>query len=468
MSEIVKQLHPHWTEDEYRFVDLYNCAQINKLFSSEAIRVLWQGCGNSTPGIRHLAQIAQQDQARAQIYANNVSYLGFGLFEDGEGYGTVTFDTAYLDVLSSLSYPELESVMIYGIGEEIEDRLIECYLQPKLESFTLQGECCGHLEDFLDTVTRRCPSIKNVDFECKGTLTVRVGNFLETHPQLNSFSLPPAQSVWSQKDFEPIGRMAALRRLGIPYIEVSWLDGIQAGWPELDQLRTTLSSQTIERLTQLAPGMGIVALKLRSSPSSSDAFIKLSQFTQLGSLEVQLMHTDAPTESSINAQDLVSLARDCPKLFRFDISGESNHSAIHGLSDLLIEDLARNLPEVSDFCLDVDGTSAITFKAVCSLAKYCQNLWQAKFSCGIDWMQDLEADLPSGVKFKLAGLELVLRGERSQLGLWTNADREKLSQFAQKFVRLAPELSWVELFGGNDADEYVKMVLEECINKREA
>ncbi|KAF2443930.1 hypothetical protein P171DRAFT_432025 [Karstenula rhodostoma CBS 690.94] len=466
VSRIIKVLYPHWSEDEYIFLDLYNCAQVNKLFFSEAIRVLWQGCGNNTPGIRHLAQIAQQDLARAQIYAKHVSYLDFGLYENGIVYGTVTFDTVYLDVISSLSYPELESIEIYGTGDEIEDRLLECYLQPRLESFSLEGKFRGHLETFLDTVTRRCPNIKNVDFECKGPLTVRVGNFLAKHPQLNSFSLPHAQSVWSQKDFEPICRMSELEQLCVPYIEVSWLDMIDGGWPELDQLRTNLSSEAVGRMTQLAPGIGIVELKLRSNPSPSDVFLKLSQFTQLRSLELHLMRTDTPTESYINAQGFVNLARHCPKLFKFHVSGESSHPTIHGITDSLFDDLTRNLPEISDFCLDVDDTSALTFNAVCSLGKHCQKLWQARLSCNVDWMQDLEAVLPSGVQFKLTGLELVLHGERFPLERWTDADRERLSRFTEKFVRSAPEFSWVELFKGNDADEYMKGLLEEYINKR--
>ncbi|OAG02696.1 uncharacterized protein CC84DRAFT_1166525 [Paraphaeosphaeria sporulosa] len=473
VAEIVRNLYTHWKEDEYVFLDLYNCAQVNKLFFSETICVLWQGCGNHTPGVRHLAQIARQDLASAQIYANQLTYLHFGFFEDGgkEGnYGPITFDTAYLDVLSSLKYPHLESITIYGTGEDIEDRQLECYLQSRLESFTLEGEFAGHLKTLLETVTQRCPDIKNVNIECKGSLTVHVGNFLEIHPQLNGFSLPPAQLVWSQEDFEPICQMTALRQLCIPCIEASWLDGTGAGWSELDQLRTTLSSEALGRLTELAPGLGIVELKLemRGSPSPSDAFINLSQLTELRSLEVHLMRTDASRGPCIIAQDLVNLARNCPALFKFHISSERGHPAVHGLNDSLFGDLTSTLPEVSDFCLDIDDASALTFKAVVSLGQHCQKLWQAKLSCNVDWMYDLEAELSSGVQFTFSELNLVMCGERFPLERWTDANRERLSRFAEKFASLAPECSSIEILGGNDADDYVKNVLDECIDKREA
>jgi hypothetical protein len=470
LSEIVKELYPDWSEDEHALLDLYSCAQTNKLFSQEAIRVLWQGCGNNMPGVRHLAHIAQKDSARAQFYASHLSYLHFGFYEEGgkEGnYGPVTFDTAYLDVLSSLDFPELESVVIYGTGEVIDDRLLECYLQPKLESFTLEGEFSGHLDKFLDTMTQRCPKIRNVDFRCKGKLTVRMGSFLEQHPRLNGFSLPPAQSMWSREHFDTICQMPELTQLWIPYIEVPWLNKMGAGWPELDELRTMLSSDAIERLTQVAPGMGIVELKLRGAPSPSDSFIKLSQLTQLRSLVVHLMRTDAPREPCINAQDLATLARNCPELFRFHISSESSHS-IYGITDSLLEELTKSLPDVSEFCLDVDDTSALTFNAVCSLGKHCQKLCRARLSCNIDWRLDLETALSTGVQSRFSELELNMRGERVPLECWTDTDRENLSKFADEFVGLAPELCFVELFGGNDADEYVKKVLDESIRKRDA
>jgi hypothetical protein len=182
---------------------------------------------------------------------------------------------------------------------------------------------------------------------------------------------------------------------------------------------------------------------------------------------VHLMRTNAPTEPCINAQDLVTLAQNCPELFRFHISGESSHS-IYGITDSLFEELTKSLPEVSEFCLDVDDTSALTFNAVCSLGKHCQKLWRARLSCNFDWMLALETALPTGVQFQFSDVEFNMRRERFPLEDWTDTDRERLSQFADKFVSLSPELCLVELLGGNDADKFMKQVLDESINKRDA
>lgn len=471
VSEILKELHPRWQDEDSTFIDLFNCAQVNKLFFQEATRVLWQGCGNHTPGVRHLAFIAKENPVRAQMYASHLIFIHFGFFEDGgkEGnYGPITFDTAYLDVLSSLRFPELELVTIYGTGERIEDRLLGCYLQPNLESFSLEGKFDGSLDTFLQTVTQLCPRIRNVHLGCEGLLTVRVRRFLEQNPQLNGFSLPPSQSEWSDETFKPICKMSDLQQLRVPHIEASWLDGIEAGWPELDQLRTTLSSESMEKLKRLAPNAGILELKIRSAPPPIDIFTELSKFSQLRLLDITLLKADGPREYCIDARDLITLARSCPQLFKLRIIGESDHPMISGSTDSMLEEMARNLPQVSEFCFDVDDTSFLTFNAIYALGKHCPQLLQARLSCNIEWTQYQETDFMNDISFdSLTELELVMRGHRLALDQWTDADREKVSQLGEHFVRAAPDLSSVEISGGNDADEYVNKVFNDRIARRQ-
>ncbi|KAF1977099.1 hypothetical protein BU23DRAFT_551035 [Bimuria novae-zelandiae CBS 107.79] len=148
--------------------------------------------------------------------------MDFALFEDGgkEGhYGPITFDVEYLDALASLDFPRLERVSIYGNGEVIVDRQVECYAQARLESFTLQGEFHGNLDNFLTTEAQQCPKMKDLNLECEGSLSVHIRSFLETNPRLEGFSLPQQQLEWSQKDFQSVCCMPELRQLHVPYIE---------------------------------------------------------------------------------------------------------------------------------------------------------------------------------------------------------------------------------------------------------
>lgn len=481
VSRILQELRPDWEANEDSYLDLYNCAQTCRFFFQEAIPILWIGCDRHTPGVRHLGLLARQDPKRAQLYANHVTYMYFGFFEDGgkEGcYGPITFDVAYLDVLKSLNFPRLECISIYGTGEKIDDGLLECYAQAELESFTLQGEFDGTLDTFLTTAAERCPKIKTLDFECKGSLTVRIGPFLQTHPNLQRFSLPRMQSAWSLQDFKSVCRMPKLTQLGVPYIEASWLDGVEMGWPVLDQLRTTIPSDAIDQLHELAPALGILELELEGVPSSSDAFasdafVKLSRFDRLRLIDVTLLPTGVPQEHCINARDIIVLAQSSSQLYKFSVSGEKGHPEIYGINDSFFDDLAKNLPEATEVVFDVDDSSSLTFKAICSLGTHCRKLWQAKVSCSVDWTDDLAltaclpADGAEDLFPTLWELEMVSRWQHKISEPWTSVNLEKLSNFSDRFARAAPELSQVKSSRTETVDEYVSKALKDAIDKRD-
>jgi hypothetical protein len=64
---------------------LRSCLQVNRLFSHEAVRILWHSCGagfpvrylGRDPTVRDLAKLAARDVSRAQYYANCIHKLQF-------------------------------------------------------------------------------------------------------------------------------------------------------------------------------------------------------------------------------------------------------------------------------------------------------------------------------------------------------------------------------------------------------
>src|SRR3954463_16500766 len=65
---------------------LQNCLRVNRLFSHEATRILWETCGKGLdlshlyrkePTVHALARIASRDASRAQYYANYIRELRF-------------------------------------------------------------------------------------------------------------------------------------------------------------------------------------------------------------------------------------------------------------------------------------------------------------------------------------------------------------------------------------------------------
>lgn len=471
LSKILENLYTDWNSYGDTCLPLYNCAQVNKFFFRETIPFLWRVCCRDTPGVRHLGLLARRDPQRAQIYANHIQFMEFRFFEvifqDGMP-GPVTFDVVYLDALASLKFPKLAYISIYGTGEVIEDRLLECYAHEELETVLLQGEFHGTLDAFLDTVGQRCPKIIDVNLACDGSLSVKTHSFLETHPNLEGFSLPRMHSDWTLDEFKAVCNMSQIKQLHVPRIKATWLDEMRPQWPVLDQLRTSLSNDSLDQLRISAPELGILELRLETVFTPSDIFEKLSRFTHLRLLELILMRTDEPREDCINGQDLVVTARNCPELFKLHISGENGHPRISGITDPFFDNLASNLPEVSEFVFDVDDCSSLTFNAICSLGKHCRKLREATISCDIDWKHDsvtcIPTTIPGGLFPTLYELELVVRGPHGTTETWTATDLQNLTDFVGRFMDNAPEFSSFEFKGASDTHDHIHKAFNDAID----
>lgn len=396
--------------------------------------------------------------------------MEFQFFEDGTP-GPITFDIKYLDALAPLRFPKLEYVSIYGTGEVIEDRLLECYAHEELETFSLQGDLHGTLHTFLSTVAQRCPKIRDLDLACDGSLSVKTHSFLDARSNLEGFSLPCSQLEWTLDEFKAVCKMSGIKHLRVPRIEVSWLEEIEPEWPVLDQFRTSISSASLEQLRMSAPTLGIMELRLQCVPSPSDVFEKLSRFNQLRSLELTLLTINGPHRHCINGQNLVLVARNCPELFKLHIFGETDHPSISGITDSFFENLASNLPGIIEFLFDVDDCSSLTFDAIYSMGKHCRKLWRATISCDIDWKHNLATYIPTsiagGLFPTLFELELVVRGSHGVSETWSAIDLQNMSDFAVEFAQNAPELSSFDVKGGINCYEHIRHAFNKAIDTRD-
>jgi hypothetical protein len=95
---------------------LRNCLRVNRLFSHEATRILWDRCGtrfptnnprNKEPTVHALANIAARNVPRAQYYANCIRELRF--VRSREDWPKITDGEQWHNYLLNVHFPILES-----------------------------------------------------------------------------------------------------------------------------------------------------------------------------------------------------------------------------------------------------------------------------------------------------------------------------------------------------------------------
>jgi hypothetical protein len=102
------------TTDRSGNVLLRSCLQVNRLFSHEAVRILWCRCGagfpfshlGRDPTVRDLAKLAARDVSRAQYYANCIHELRFICSEEDWPWPG---GEQWYNSLLNLRFPALES-----------------------------------------------------------------------------------------------------------------------------------------------------------------------------------------------------------------------------------------------------------------------------------------------------------------------------------------------------------------------
>ncbi|KAF2242161.1 hypothetical protein BU26DRAFT_382430, partial [Trematosphaeria pertusa] len=293
---------------------LFTALFINKLFFKEASRILWYGCGTRYGNpIYHLARIVKNDQRRAQLYADLIRMVHFAYEFSNDEY---TEEAKWHEQLTRLQYPQLERVHFEDALDSVSFNrgdIIIHYAQPNVKEFRLRG---GSMlsDSFLETLGQRCLRLRSVELEIHKQNYISVKglvNFLERSQSLEIVHLREGfENSWSARAFEVISQYPRLELLSIPDVEDTWIESLAAGFPVLTSLwRFGASDRGLERMHRVAPNLTTLHLDLTNLSPSHHALASASNFSLLAMFSVKF----APG-SSINGQELVLLAQNCPNL----------------------------------------------------------------------------------------------------------------------------------------------------------
>lgn len=455
---------------------LYTCLFINSAFSIEATRILWDGCGaryNSAaaghvaPDIKDLARIVLQDPRRAQYYANFIRILMF--HDEGEANDFID-EARWHRELAAIQFPMLEEVGLFESDNATSlntGDAITHYAQPNVKYFTLrQGSLLS--DSFLDTLHRSCPKLKSLTLNGTSDNTVSedgLVRFLEGTNSLESLDFRTGlDGSWSCKALHIITGYRNLKLLSIPDIQDDWIDSLRhaspiyPAFPNLKYFFTGTSDQGLEFLALYAPNLDTLSLDLQNLPPSRYILASASKFTRLTSLAVHFS-----PQSTLTGHDLVVLTQKCPQLTDISIGeDEGSRPSGFGISDSVIDEVARNLPKLSQLILIFDNPGLLTWQSLLSFARHCKSLEMLKISCNVNWQEAVHG-MQENIFSTLWSLEIVL-DENNRDG--KIADGSELDAFASRFAALVPKLTNFVIEGGNKTDESLEMAVGEICMAR--
>ncbi|KAH8658624.1 hypothetical protein BGZ60DRAFT_415174 [Tricladium varicosporioides] len=455
---------------------LHTCLFVNKLFSIEATRILWIGCGVSYtsefgyihPHIKHLAHLVLLDAQRAQFYANFIHTLMIAQeFENDRPID----EARWHKQLTSLQFPHLEEVSIdeydeFSINEDeeptlrnTEDMVIH-YLQPKVKDFRL-GRGSGISDTFMNTLSRSCPELTSLSLQKVDKCSVSKDGLVRFLTNANSLEVLDIGSSfngsWSSTAFDIMARNTNLELLKIPHIQDEWVLSLPSpnydlpAFRKLEFLETGISDQGLDSLARYIPHSKLETLSicLQSLPPSHHILASASAFTRLTKLVVYF-----GPESSLNGPDLLGLAQKCPGLTELSIGGSEDGgtrpSAV-GITDSLIGEVAQHLPKIQSLKLLLSRPDILTWHAVLSIARYCTDLEDLELSCNFKWKDAVNSTQENAFP-KLRWLKFAL-AEDDQNEEFAPGNEEAIKAIATRFAKVAPKLSSITIISGNEVDE---------------
>jgi len=234
---------------------LRSCLQVNRLFSHEAVRILWYRCGAEVPDsyfnlgrdptVRDLANIAAHDVSRAQYYANCIHELRF------------------VSSIEDLRRP----------GGEHCYNFIPNLRFPALESFTLIDDL-GSADPFNEFVfewlerswrTKSSPNLEalhlvlNESYSFEG-LEEAIW-FIKFTPILSSLSVAHSFDIWPLAALKSLAALPALRKLRGKNLTAEFLKSLPKGFPVLEELATKYVG-SIDIIPSLFPHLSVLTLEL--------------------------------------------------------------------------------------------------------------------------------------------------------------------------------------------------------------
>lgn len=158
----------------------------------------------------------------------------------------------------------------------------------------------------------------------------------------------------------------------------------------MKQLYVGATAKTLELVHQIVPGIETIGVFNEQLGQTDNVLSTLSRFRRLTRVLVRLSRG-----SKIQDTELLQLAHSCPGLTNLQIGfkGWFKLPLAIGITDDLLDDLARNLPNIHQLTLTFKSDIRPgLIKPLQTLDRHCPRLKKLELSCRSDW--ELLSDLP--------------------------------------------------------------------------
>lgn len=461
--------------DTVEHVLLQNCLTVNRLFSHEAIRILWERCGtdfsisygylrNKIPPVHALAKIAARDISRAQYYADCIRELRFTRMH--EDWPRIGDNEQWHDRLLDLRFPILDSLAsdaCYKYNAP-PDALIATGPFYEFKSPERAG--------LFWHVRERSPKLKILDLtmeepEFFESVQDEAIKFIKSTPVLSSLSLVFRYreergflfNVWQPGVLNALATLPAFHKLIGQNLSANFLQDLPEGsFPALETIATGYAG-SLSAIPSAFPHL--TSLKLELSEPINEGLGSFAKLSNLTSLDLTFAEDE---ESSFSAADLLAIANGCPLLTTVNLPSaavlkcEDPCPRGEGINDATIEEFARALPNLTNLCIGLEDRTALSHQAIISLARHCPELGYFHITADVS-MPDLIEGLTEIGEVPLPDMHF--------MRVYVSEDRqhtyENAAELAGRLLGLAPGLCEFEIFDGSESDKTLEGLVEKLI-----
>lgn len=453
---------------------LRNCLQVNRLFSHEATRILWDRCGTDfpishsrhkrpRPTVHALANIAARNVSRAQYYANCIRELRF--VRSREDWPNITERKHWHDHLLNLHFPNLESFTVNGCTKD-DSKLVTLKTTEPFYDF--------HSPDRVGIfwhVLRSSPKLKTLDLALDEPdffedVEEEAIAFIKSTPALSSLSLSFVyhdgkdfpNNIWKPDVLSSLATLPAFHKLEGQNLSAKFLQNLPEGsFPALKELATGYAG-ALAILPSLFPNLSVLQLEL--SEPIIEGLGRLVDLSCLTYLDLTFAE-----DSTFSGLDLIALAHGCPCLTTVNLPSPSvlrmEDPCPRGqdINDATIEVFARALPNLNTFCIGLEDRSALTHQAIISLARHCPELGYFHITADVSIPRLIEGLIEIG-DIPLQSMAYM----RFYLPENIEHTYENTNELAEiLFRRLAPGLCEFQINDGSESDIELQDLVEGLI-----
>jgi hypothetical protein len=266
---------------------LRSCLQVNRLFSHEAVRILWRRCGagfpdthlGKEPTVRDLAKLAAHDVSSAQYYADCIYELRFVCSQEDWPWQE---EEQWYRFLMNLRFPALQSFTVgsYEIDNLDSARAFNEFLHEWLE-------LSWRMEDSPNLKALHLVLNKSYFFEG----AEKAVWFTKFAPILSSFSVDHSFDIWLPTVLKSLAALPALRKLQGKKLSAELLKDLPEGFPVLEELATKYAG-SFEIIPALFPHLSVLTLEL--SEPNLQGLGKLADLSFLTSMYDDLYTLSSP------------------------------------------------------------------------------------------------------------------------------------------------------------------------------